>query len=120
VSDKVENVNQTESKKIMLNDLNPAGTLPRYSAKRNLHRASFFCHAPQATQVSLVGDFNYWNPYTTPMVRQADGRWMASVELTHGYHEYQFLVDGKPELDPNATGKTRNALNQVVSLLAAS
>jgi len=104
----------------MFNDSNLGTARSPYSAKRNLHRVNFFCDAPQAKQVSLVGDFNDWNPYTTPMVRQADGRWMSSVELTHGYHEYLFLVDGKPELDPNATGKTRNALNQPVSLLAVS
>ena len=42
----------------MLDDSNLGGTLPRYSAKRNLHRALFFCDAPEARQVSLVGDFN--------------------------------------------------------------
>jgi len=50
----------------------------------------------------------------------ADGRWTVSLELTHGYHEYLFLVDDKPVLDSNAAGKTRNSLNQPVSLLAVS
>jgi len=36
----------------MLDDSNLGGTLPRYSAKRNLHRALFFCDAPEARQVS--------------------------------------------------------------------
>jgi len=116
--DEVENVNEEE--KVMLNDSNIGGTLPRYSAKQNLHRATFFCDAPEARGVALIGDFNNWNPFANPMVRQPDGRWMASVELTHGYHEYLFLVDGKPVLDPNATGKTRNVLNHPVSLLAIS
>src|SRR5882672_12935463 len=102
----------------MSDDANPDGTLRRYSVKRNLHRADFFYDAPQARQVSLVGDFNDWNPEATPMARQPDGRWMVSLELTHGYDEYLVLVDGKPVLDPNATGKPRNLLNQLVSLLA--
>ncbi len=96
------------------------GPLPGYSAKRNLHRANFFCHAPEAKQVSLVGDFNNWEPNATPMVRQADGRWMASLELRHGYHQYAFLVDGKCVLDPNAAGITRDSQNQRVSLVAIS
>ena len=79
----------------MLDDSNLGGTLPRYSAKRNLHRALFFCVAPEARQVSLVGDFNSWNSTATPMARQPDGRWTVSLELTHGYHEYLFLVDDK-------------------------
>jgi len=104
----------------MLNNSNLGGTLLRFTAKRNLHSVHFFCDAPEAEQVSLIGEFNYWNPAATPMARQPDGRWMATLELAHGYHEYVFLVDGKPVLDPNATGKTRNVLNQPVSLLAVS
>lgn len=104
----------------MLNDSNLAGAALRYSAKGNLHSVHFFCDAPQAEQVSLAGDFNDWNPTATPMARQPDGRWMATLDLTHGYHEYVFFVDGEPMLDPNATGKTRNLLNQPVSLVAVS
>ena len=96
------------------------GTLPRYSAKRNLHHADFFCHAPEAKRVSIVGDFNNWNPNSTPMLRQPDGQWMASLELSHGYHPYVFHVDGKRVLDPNATGKAKDSHNESVSLLAVS
>ena len=99
---------------------NPIGGLPRYSAKRNRHHANFFCCAPAARQVSLVGDFNQWDPRAMPMTRMPDGRWMASLELTHGYHRYLFLVDGTPLLDPNATGKARNEHNEPVSLIAVS
>jgi len=95
-------------------------TLPRYCAKRNLHHVDFFCHAPQAERVSLVGDFNNWEPNATPMTRQPDGRWMASLELSHGYHQYIFLVDGKRVLDPNATGKAKDSHNDPISLLAVS
>jgi len=94
--------------------------LPRYSAKRNLHHANFFCPAPSANQVSLVGDFNQWDPTATPMSRMPDGRWMVGLELPHGYHQYLFLVDGKPVLDPAATGKARNERNEPVSLIALS
>ena len=113
-------MNHRTKEKIMFNDSNLTSALPRYFAKQNLHRAHFFCDAPQAEKVLLVGDFNDWNPRATPMARQPDGRWMASLELTHGYHEYFFLVDGKPVLDPNATGKTVNFRNEPVSLVAVS
>lgn len=45
---------------------------------------------------------------------------MASLDILHGYHQYLFLVDGKPMLDPNAKGKTRYDLDEPVSLVAVS
>ena len=80
----------------------------------------FFCDAPGASYVCLVGDFNRWNMAATPMLRTPDGRWMASLELHHGHHRYLFVADGKPKLDPNATGIVRNERNERVSLIAVS
>ncbi len=57
---------------------------------------------------------------STPMHRMPDGHWMASLELSHGHHRYVFLVDGEPQLDPNATGIARDDRNQRVSLIAVS
>ena len=54
------------------------------------------------------------------MGQMPDGRWFASIELPHGHHQYVFLVDGKPVLDPKALGKTRNELDEPVSLVAVS
>ena len=107
--------------RLMLNDSHAiAGGSSPYCAKRNLHHARFTCHAPDATRVSLLGDFNDWDPKAIPMLRQPDGEWMISLELTHGYHQYVFLVDGQRVLDPYATGKTRNSNNEPVSLIAVS
>jgi thioredoxin-like negative regulator of GroEL len=93
---------------------------PRYSAKRNLHHVDFFCQATEAKRVCLIGDFNQWQATANPMQRMPDGYWRTGLELPHGYHQYLFLVDGKPVLDPNATGKTRNAQDEPVSLVAVS
>lgn len=93
--------------------------LPRFSAQRNLHHADFFCQAPEARQVSIVGDFNQWHPGATLMTRQPDGCWMACLELEHGYHQFAFLVDGQRVLDPKA-GRARDLRNQPVSLIAIS
>lgn len=68
----------------------------------------------------MAGGFNDWNPTATPMNRMPDGRWMASLELSHGHHQYLFLVDGVPQLDPRASGATRNERNELVSLIAVS
>jgi hypothetical protein len=64
----------------------------------------FVLVAPQAARVSLVGDFNDWDPAATPMERTpTGGTWSVVVPLTAGRHEYAFVVDGKQWLpDPSA------------------
>jgi Carbohydrate-binding module 48 (Isoamylase N-terminal domain) len=64
----------------------------------------FVLVAPQAARVSLVGDFNRWDPAATPMQRTpTGGTWSVIVPLSAGRHEYSFVVDGKQWLpDPAA------------------
>jgi 1,4-alpha-glucan branching enzyme len=81
---------------------------------------NFYCFAPEAQAVFLMGDFNRWNPASLPMQRKPDGWWFLQVPLLHGHHQYQFLVDGTPTLDPHATGVTRNERYARVSLIAVS
>ena len=98
-----------------------APVLPeRYSAKRTRHHVDFFCHAPVATRVSLVSDFNGWDRVANPMRQLPDGRWMTSLDLHHGHHRYLFVIDGMPRLDPRASGVARNDDNEPVSLIAVS
>jgi 1,4-alpha-glucan branching enzyme len=85
-----------------------------------LHSVNFIYRAPLAKSVSLVGDFNDWQPTAHPMTRMPDGGWIIRMELPHGHHQYLFLVDGQPTLDPNAMGKVHNGSNEVVSLIAIS
>jgi 1,4-alpha-glucan branching enzyme len=92
----------------------------RYSAQNNVKPVNFYCTAPNAKAVCLVGDFNGWNPLANPMERDPVGSWTARVELHHGHHQYLFLVDGEPMLDPNAYGIARNERNERVSLIAVS
>jgi 1,4-alpha-glucan branching enzyme len=96
------------------------GALHRYSAKRIAKPVNFVCHAPGAKQVSVIGDFNGWEPSANPMKRQPDGAWMAQVQLSHGHHQYLFCVDGEAHLDPRAQGIARTPQGERVSLLAIS
>ncbi len=97
----------------------PNATLSPCFAKRTRHHVDFFCHAPDAERVCLVGDFNKWQPTANPMQQMHDGCWLASLELTHGYHEYLFLVDDRPVLDPKASGIAITGRGRV-SLVAVS
>ncbi len=50
----------------------------------------------------VVGDFNDWNPTSTPM-RRCENGWTVSVELEPGRaYQYRYLVDGKWFNDWNA------------------
>ncbi len=91
-----------------------------YNASRNLRALSFVCLSPEAKTVSLVGDFNGWNPAANSMSRGPDGAWTTRLELRHGHHRYAYLVDGNLTLDPKAMGIARDDQNQRVSLIAVS
>jgi 1,4-alpha-glucan branching enzyme len=56
---------------------------------------SFEYICPGAQSVALTGDFNQWSPTATLMVRAGDSRWIRSIELPVGDHEYLFVVDGQ-------------------------
>lgn len=92
----------------------------RYSAKKMSKPVNFVCVAPDAMRVCLAGDFNEWSPDSNPMHRQPDGAWLVQVQLHHGHHQYRFVVDGKPVLDPRAHGVARGPRGERVSLIAVS
>lgn len=100
--------------------LQPPGLARRYSAKNTMVPVNFFCLAPAASAVSVIGDFNGWQAGANPMIRQPDGSWRVQLQLHSGHHHYQFMVDGVVQLDPRAQGVSRNARNERVSMIAVS
>jgi hypothetical protein len=63
----------------------------------------FVLIAPQAASVSLVGDFNDWDPTRAPMHAARDGVWATVVSLSPGRYRYAFLVNGVEwRADPTA------------------
>jgi hypothetical protein len=82
---------------------------------------AFTLDAPQATRVSLVGDFNNWDPAATPLARGTAGRWEAVVPLTPGRYQFTFVVDGSrwvrdPAL-PQAVGDDFGQPTSVITVL---
>lgn len=54
----------------------------------------FVFHRRGARNVSVVGDFNRWNPESARMTRAADGDlWSITVPVLPGRHMYGFMVD---------------------------
>ena len=117
---KGESTHETSSKTELDELFNSFSSLNRYSTRKVYKPVNFFLVAPNAREVCLVGDFNGWNPCAHPMRRQPDGTWLLQVQLNHGYHQYQFLVDGTPVLDSRAHGTANDRSGKKVSLIGVS
>jgi 1,4-alpha-glucan branching enzyme len=61
---------------------------------------SFSFEAPQASNVSLVGCFNGWNPQATRLKQNPEGVWTCVVSIEPGEHQYRFIVDEEWRNDP--------------------
>lgn len=84
---------------------------------------SFTLDAPGASRVTLVGDFNNWDPAATPLVRVSEtGRWETVVPLTPGRYQFTFVVDGsqwvRDPLLPQATGDDFGQPTSVITVLS--
>lgn len=55
----------------------------------------FRIYRPDASCISLVGDFNNWNPENDLMARGQDGIWRLRKKLFPGTYRYEFIVDGE-------------------------
>ncbi|MFH1857279.1 MAG: PilZ domain-containing protein [Candidatus Omnitrophota bacterium] len=82
--------------------------------------SSFTYSAPQAGAVSLVGDFNHWDPDKHPMKKMRDGTWRIALHLPPGSYQYQFYVDGVFCMDPDAKAHTPNAFGTENALIEVS
>ena len=58
-------------------------------------KVTFSLKAPNAREVSLVGDFNNWDAGASSMKLDKDGSWKVSLIFPSGRYEFKFLVDGK-------------------------
>lgn len=71
-------------------------------ASRDAQVVRFTLAAPTARQVSLVGDFNGWNPAATALT-QRNGVWSVVIPVAPGRHQYGFVVDDSTWIaDPSA------------------
>jgi hypothetical protein len=77
-------------------------TPPTVASAPTMAKVRFVFVDPNAAKVSIVGDFNQWNPTAVPLERLSDGTWIADVPLAPGRYAYAFVVDGKLEADPTA------------------
>lgn len=63
----------------------------------------FTCHAANASQVMLIGDFTHWRRSPILLHRESEDLWQAKVPLAPGTYNYRFVVDGELSGEPNVT-----------------
>lgn len=49
--------------------------------------------APEAHSVSVVGEFNGWDPQSHRMAKDPDGHWTITLRLAPGTYQYKFVVN---------------------------
>jgi len=73
---------------------------------------------PRAQTVAIAGDFNNWQPATTPMQRIDDtGVWQTKMALPHGTYRYRLVVDGQWQQDPYNERSELNPYGEYNSVL---
>jgi hypothetical protein len=63
---------------------------------------------PSATQVFVTGTFDDWSRTATPLSRNADGVWQATLLLSPGRYEFRLVVDGEWADAPGAEETVEN------------
>ncbi|MFH0998498.1 MAG: isoamylase early set domain-containing protein [Pseudomonadota bacterium] len=64
-------------------------------SKQKTKEIQFSLKAVEAKKVSLVGEFNNWNPDADPMQSDDNETWTKTKMLSPGNIEYKFWVDGE-------------------------
>jgi hypothetical protein len=62
-------------------------------------RATFVYHGAPGARVSLVGDFNAWDPFAELMSEIRPGEFTATIEVRPGRHYYAYFAGGRKVLD---------------------
>jgi chromosome partitioning protein len=72
-----------------------------YGVKQVGDEVVFAAKFEDAKKVLIAGDFNGWQPMSTPIVMEGAGRWKTKLPLPAGRYRYRLVVDGLWMTDPN-------------------
>lgn len=84
-------------------------------------KVTFSIEAKEAQTVSVVGDFNNWNPKEGELSKLKNGTFKGTFDLpTQAAYEFKYVIDGaftnEPEADAYKWNDFAGAENSVVSL----
>ena len=57
-------------------------------------KTTFSVKIPGAGAVSVLGEFNGWNPEAHQMKKQKNGMWKIELKLDAGEYQFKYLADG--------------------------
>ncbi len=79
--------------------------------------ATFSLFAPDAQSVYVAGSFNDWSLDESCRMQKEGGRWTLRLPLEAGMYEYQFVIDGRWQIDPENERRVSNGLGDMNSVL---
>lgn len=77
----------------------------------------FRIHKPRARFVSVVGDFNNWNPENDLLTKGSDGIWRLTKHLPVGKYLYKYVIDGKWAPDLYNSASASDVTGEICSVL---
>ena len=81
------------------------------------NKVEFRIYKPYARFISLVGDFNHWNPENDLLKKGSDGIWRLKKQIPLGKYKYKFIIDGKWSVDIYNSATAADESGSLCSLL---
>jgi len=82
--------------------------------------ANFHSFFPETREVYLIGTFTDWEQRPIPLTRLTDGNWFVQMQLYPGHYHHAFAIDGKVQLNPQASGTIARPRFHRLSILSIS
>ena len=98
---------------------NSPAAAPVATAEAGTRQVLLQLASPASSRVSVVGDFNDWDPSATPLrPTGTKGIWSVKLRLKPGRYHYTFLIDGRKwERDPSGSPAAGSDFGAPVSVL---
>ncbi len=93
------------------------GFEPEASAEAPASEVEIEVEFPGADEVYIAGEFNNWDPKSTPLTKADDGIFHVTLDLAPGTYEYKFVVDGAWMEDPGNPNTVPDPYGGVNSVL---
>ena len=79
------------------------GIAKQYLKSKPVCKVTFTVPAKDAEKVSVIGDFNDWNPEKTVLKKLKSGAFKGTVAIpAENTYEFKYLVDGEYQNEPEA------------------